>query len=354
MDLPCWNSSAVCTLDGAPACNTTLMGHPEGYTIIFSPTETTILGVSAIFLALLGAMANGSLMLSLFLTPRIRALSTTPFIISLCTSDLLFSIYSLPILAAKFLNREEQGKEEEVMCQSWPIILFTLVLSTALIFVLSSVHRAGCLFFRVKVEQIFSNQINIVLVLVCWIICLVSISSVQFYGKVIRWGYTQDCQIVHMKYPKPGPNPMNPLLIVYFSILFLVLLISNAAMMIKIKMETNINYESRKEHMFIFMMLTAFLAWTFSHLPYILVTRLDPCLKHTSLHAVAYILNWLKVVTNPIIFIFMDHGFKKAVYNLASRTTRCASEKSRPNFVTVPSFELEPQKSVRYNRGNTS
>ena len=240
------------------------------------------------------------------------------------------------------------------MCQSWPIILFTLVLSTALIFVLSSVHRAGCLFFREKVEQIFSNQINIVLVLVCWIICLVSISYVQSYGKVIRWGYTQDCQIVHMKYPKPGPNPMNPLLIVYFSILFLVLLISNTAMMIKIKMETNINDERRKEHIFIFMMLTSFIAWTVFHLPYILVNRFDPCLRHTDLHAVAFLPNWLKVVINPLIFIFMDHGFKKAVYNLASRTTRCASEKSRPNFVTVPSFELEAQKSVRYNKGNTS
>ena len=67
----------------------------------------------------------------------------------------------------------------------------------------------------------------------------------------------------------------------------------------------------------------------------------------------AYILNWLKVVTNLIIFIFMDHGFKKTVYNLASRTIGCASEKSRPNFVTVPSFELETQKSVCYNRVNT-
>ena len=106
----------------------------------------------------------------------------------------------MPILSAKFLNHKEQGKEEEVMCQSWPVILFTLVLSTALIFVVISVHRAGCLFFREKVEQIFSNQINIVLVLVCWIICLVSISSVQSYGKVIRWGYTQDCQIFPKTY----------------------------------------------------------------------------------------------------------------------------------------------------------
>ena len=122
MDLPCWNSSAVCTLDGIPACKTTMEGHPEGYTIIFSPTETTILGISAILLALLGAMTNGLLIVSLLLAPQIRSLSMSPFIISLCMCDLLFSIYKMPILAARLLNRKEQGKEDEMICQSWPII----------------------------------------------------------------------------------------------------------------------------------------------------------------------------------------------------------------------------------------
>ena len=164
MDLPCWNSSAVCTLDGVLACNTTLVGHPEGYTIIFSPTETTILGISAILLALLGTMANGLLIGSLLLAPRIRALSTTPFIISLCTSDLLFSIYVLPVLAAKLLNREEKGKEDEAMSQSWPIVFYTLVRATALTFVVISVQRAGILFFKEKVDRLFPNKINIVLV----------------------------------------------------------------------------------------------------------------------------------------------------------------------------------------------
>ena len=199
------------------------------------------------------------------------------------------------------------------MCQSWPIIFFTLVLSTGLIFVAISVQRAGFLFFREKVEKMFSNKINIVLVLLCWIICFVSISSVQSYGKVSRVDYTQECEIVHKNYPEPGPDPVQPLLLAYFSILFPVLLISNIAMMIKIKMESNINDERRKEHVFIFMMLTASIAWTLFHLPYILVNRFDHCLKQTGLHAAAYVVNLIKVVINPLIFIFMDHGFKKAV-----------------------------------------
>ena len=67
----------------------------------------------------------------------------------------------------------------------------------------------------------------------------------------------------------------------------------------------------------------------------------------------SFMLVWIKVVIDPFIFIFMDHGFKKAAYNLASRTTRYAIEKTRPNFVTVPLFELKAQKSVHYNRVNT-
>ena len=152
-----------------------LQHHPggtpaEGYTIIFTPTETTILKISAILLALLGTMANGLLLVSLLLAPRIRALSMTRFIIFLCTSDLLFSIYSLPIIAARFLNREDQAKKEEIMCQSGPIIFFTLVGSTALIFVVISVQRAGILFFRERVERVFPKNINIIFVLLCWTI----------------------------------------------------------------------------------------------------------------------------------------------------------------------------------------
>jgi hypothetical protein len=296
-------------------------------------------------------MANGLLIDSLLLAPRIRALATTPFIISLYTSDLFFSIYVLPVLAAKLLNRKEQGKEEEAMCQSWPIVFYTLVGATCLTFVVISVQRAGILFFKEKIERLFPKKINIVLVLLCWIIGLASISSLQSYGKVTRMGYTQSCQIVHKNYPEPGPKLVDPLRQVYISILLPVLLISNTAMMIKIKMETNINDERRKEHIFIFMMLTSFIAWTVFHLPYTLMNRFDPCLKHTGLHAAAYLSNFLKVVINPLIFTYMDHGFKKSVYSLASRATKCASENSRPNLVTVPSFELQAQKSVRYNRG---
>ena len=345
--LPCWNSSAVCTAVGdVPACNTTLVGHPQDHSIIYSPTETTILGISAVLLTLLGTLANGLLISSLLLAPRIRALSTTPFIISLCTSDLLFSIYLLPVFAARYLNRKDQGEEEGVICQSGPVIFYTLVRVTALTFVIISVQRAGSLFFREKVERVFSSKTNIVLVLLCWTICLVNIASDYFYKKVIRVEYDQACYLVNKNYRDPGQDQDKTLLLVVYVLLFLVLLISNTAMMIKIKLETNFNAERREEHIFIFMMFISFIAWTLFHLPYVLVNRFDSCFKHTSLHAAAFILNFLKVVISPIIFIFMDIGFKKAVFKLVSRSTQCASGNSRQNFVTVPSFELEAPNKV--------
>ena len=154
------------------------------------------------------------------------------------------------------------------MCQSWPIIKYTLVVASALTFVVISVQRAGILFFQDKVERLFSSKINIVLVVLCWTICLASFSSLHSDGKVTRVSYTQDCELVHKNYPESGPDPVEPVLLVYFSILFLVLLISNTAMMIKIKMETNNNDKRRKEHIFIFMMLISFSAWTLFHLPW--------------------------------------------------------------------------------------
>ena len=233
-----------------------------------------------------------------------------------------------------------------MICHRGPIILFTLLRVTALTFVIIRVQRAGILFFREKVERVFSNKNNNVLVLLCWTICHVNISSDYSYKKVIRVEYDQACYLVNKNHHEPGQDQDKTILLDAYILLFLVILISNTAMMIKIKLETNINEERREEHIFIFMMLTSFIAWTLFHLPYILVNRFDSCFKPTSLHAAAFILNFLKVVISPIIFIFMDIGFKKAVYKLFSRSTQCASGNSRQNFVTVLSFELEAPKNI--------
>ena len=102
-------------------------------------------------------------------------------------------------MAARFLNREEQGKEDEILCKSWSIIKCTLTVASALTSVIISVQRAGgILFFHEKVEKLLSSKINIFLVLLCM-------------------DHTQECEIVNKNNPEPGPDPVELLLHVFYT-----------------------------------------------------------------------------------------------------------------------------------------
>ena len=87
MEPPCWQADTSCS-----SCSLTLANHPANATIIFPPLEGSVLGVAAITFTLLGTLANLLLLASLLLDDRVRSKPTTPFILSVCTSDLLFSL----------------------------------------------------------------------------------------------------------------------------------------------------------------------------------------------------------------------------------------------------------------------
>jgi hypothetical protein len=76
------------------------MDLPHNQTIIFA--NTTAIGLCALFFALLGVLANSVLISGILTAPRIRALVTTPFILSVCFSDLSFSVLVLPVQATRY------------------------------------------------------------------------------------------------------------------------------------------------------------------------------------------------------------------------------------------------------------
>ena len=76
------------------------MDLPDNQTIIFA--NTTAIGLCAVIFALLGLIANSVLIASILAAPRIRALVTTPFILSVCFSDLSFSVLVLPVQATRY------------------------------------------------------------------------------------------------------------------------------------------------------------------------------------------------------------------------------------------------------------
>ena len=100
-----------------------------------------------------------------------------------------------------------------------------------------------------------------------------------------------------------GEDPQKLLFHVFFFPALIILIVSNTAMCIKVKlMLRNLNNTQKAENVFIGMLGVFFLFWLLYTAPFILVdTWLDSCFQKTGLHAAAYILNWAKVNCSPSI-----------------------------------------------------
>merc|ERR1712013_834498 len=79
-----------------------------------------------------------------------RAKVTTPCILSVCLADFLFAIVLLPIQASRFMSRDWEarvGPEDGMICQVYPIILFTVQGASLLSLMLITLNQALVLFF---------------------------------------------------------------------------------------------------------------------------------------------------------------------------------------------------------------
>ena len=81
----------------------------EQHELIFSEDISKIAAWAAIICSVLGCVGNLFTILVLLCKASFRIHSTTPFLLSLALSDLLFSSINLPVTAARYFKR------------SWPL-----------------------------------------------------------------------------------------------------------------------------------------------------------------------------------------------------------------------------------------
>ena len=81
------------------------VSDPPDPDFVFGLPETLAAGSSATLLGILGLLSNLITICALLLHAPIRNHVTTPFVISLAFSDLLFSSTILPLLAIKFFSQ---------------------------------------------------------------------------------------------------------------------------------------------------------------------------------------------------------------------------------------------------------
>ena len=127
-------------------------------------------------------------------------------------------------------------------------------------------------------------------------------------NRVVLKEYTQTCTIVGTDYPVKGEDPKKPFYFIFFFLPLAILIVSNTAMCIKVKvMLRDLNNTQKAENAFIGMLGITFVFWLLFVLPFIVVdTLLDSCFQKPGLHAAAYIINWTKVCCPLLIQMCMS------------------------------------------------
>ena len=143
--------------------------------------------------------------------------------------------------------------------------------------------------------------------------------------------YTQTCTIVGTDYPVKGDDPKKPFYFIFFFLPLAILIVSNTAMCIKVKVILrDLNNTQKAENAFIGMLGITFVFWLLFILPFILVdTLLDSCFQKPGLHAAAYIFNWTKVCT---FFAVTGHSRSDASESLG----KTSPPKNCPNYFKIP------------------
>ena len=72
---------------------------------IYNDTEANLGGVFSLLLSMGGFTFNLLIICAVMYHRKTREQTLTPFIISLCTSDLIFSLATLPLFAIRFFAR---------------------------------------------------------------------------------------------------------------------------------------------------------------------------------------------------------------------------------------------------------
>ena len=87
--------------------------YEDGTAILFSEATSIVGAICAVLFSILGTVGNVFTILALTRS-TLRSHPTTMCLVSLAISDLIFSVYNLPVMAHKFFHRGC-----EFMCMDW-------------------------------------------------------------------------------------------------------------------------------------------------------------------------------------------------------------------------------------------
>eukprot|EP00094_Tigriopus_californicus_P002825 TCALIF_02724-PA protein Name:"Similar to Tre1 Protein trapped in endoderm-1 (Drosophila melanogaster)" AED:0.18 eAED:0.19 QI:0/0.12/0/0.77/1/1/9/0/1136 len=294
--------------------------------VVFDETSSTIAASFAVICAVFGIIGNASALVTLLGSNFLRQHSTTPFLVSLSISDLIFSFFNLPLLAHRFFTRDRTLGE--VACVIFPFFFYSNVGVSSLSMMLISINRFVGIYFRRNLDRLFSRCRGVTCVISIWIFSFVAM-SLPIVGIGGHYGYVEEtfsCTFLHN-------NDTLAWLHVYSTIFVLapclVILISYFAILRKVcstgnAMRSSITNPGRKPNFHrksqtrereltktFFIICTCYVICFIPGSVLMAVDPMPPCHNNPGWHVFGYVMFWCSTIINPIVYILANRHYRK-------------------------------------------
>jgi len=317
------------------------MGRPsyeEGTSLIFSETESGVAGVLACIIAIAGAVGNVLTIVALVYSKRLRWHPTTMFLVSLSLSDLIFSVYNLPLTAHRFFNRGC-----EFMCLDWhvckyfPFFFYGNLGVSIYIMALVALHRVFGVFRGPSLNKYFNKMTVPGMIVLVW----AGVFGMMMFPLTEHWGQfgfeplTSSCTLVESE----GETFMPAISILGVALPFIFISVSYIAIYCKVKitgqttkrasandsslLQITHKNDFRKqikdrERELTNTLLFIFLGFLFCFLPFSVLSVVDPMppSRNSVLHLISYVLTWSSCCINPVIYCATNKYYFEAYKTL--------------------------------------
>jgi hypothetical protein len=136
--------------------------------VIIDETSSQVAAWAAVLCSVLGVIGNCLTVYVLLKKKSLRQHSTTPFLLSLALSDLLFSAFNLPLMAVRFF--EKDWIFCLFTCKLFPFFFYANISMSAFSMALVALNRYVGVYYPNRMYYWFSTFKSIMAVITLWAI----------------------------------------------------------------------------------------------------------------------------------------------------------------------------------------
>lgn len=313
----------------------------EPKVIIYPRGATIFAAICAVLFIIFGILGNLLTILALCRCAKLRN-ATTAFVISLCTADLLFCTFNLPLTASRYIH--QSWLLGETMCTLFPFFFYGNVAVSLMSMTAITINRYILINHHRIYDKIYSKRHIALMIAFCWLFSFSMLlpTLTKTWGQFGLHDETFSCTILKLE----GKSPKKFLFVFGFLLPCIVIIVSYSCIFYKVRQSRkNIAAHSptsptqaplcrqvsqrADEIRLTKLMMIVFFSFLICFLPLMIVNVFDNKFRFPVMHVLASVLAWMSSCINPVIYAVLNRQYRQAYVRLFCPHERNASTISR-------------------------